>query len=153
MITLITYNLRYNFPSSRRAAQTASTSPRTSPAASGSTGRPSSPSPGNSGTGDESNQPRLFSQLFSLFKYVLKGPVAAMPSSVRPDVRGQRGVPLQRGRAEGGAGADAIKRGGRGTVRLVIVSTIEDTISVPLHFHFSATYRVTHQVGNKVGLT
>ena len=67
MITLITYNLqRYKFASSRRAAPTASTSPRTSPAASGSTGRPSSPSPGSSGTGSKSNQPQLFNELFYL---------------------------------------------------------------------------------------
>ena len=45
-----------------------------------------------------------------------------MPASVRPAVRGQRGVPLQRGRAEGGEGAHAVERGrgGRRGDRLVI---------------------------------
>ena len=98
----------YNSASSRRAAPTASTSPRTSPAASGSTGRPSSPSPGSSGTGDNFRYFVILDE--SSINALLKGPVAAMPAAVRPAVRGQRGVPLQRGRAEGREGPHAGKR-------------------------------------------
>ena len=50
---------------------------------------------------------------------LLKGPVAAMPAAVRPAVRGQRGVPLQRGRAEGREGPHAGERSGSRSFRLV----------------------------------